>query len=109
MIRLNTPPSIDRRTLLAGIAATTIADSATLASPQIATEGAPKVWLDMDQKALDDAYDQAKYAPNIQQVIKRYASVSDAMRARVGEPKRVAYGPTEADAIAQHLKRHPVC
>ena len=55
----------------------------------------PLVWLDMDQKALDDAYDQPKYAPNIQQVIKRYASVSDAMRARVGNPKRAAYGPTE--------------
>ena len=59
----------------------------------------PLVWLDMDQKALDDAYDQPKYAPNIQQVIKRYASVSDAMRARVGEPKRVAYGPTEIEKL----------
>ena len=46
----------------------------------------PLVWLDMDQKALGDAYDHAKYAPNFQQVIKRYASISDAMRARVGEP-----------------------
>ena len=24
----------------------------------------PLVWMDMDQKALDDAYDQAVYAPN---------------------------------------------
>ena len=38
----------------------------------------------MDQKALGDAYDHAKYAPNFQQVIKRCASISDALRARVG-------------------------
>ena len=28
----------------------------------------PLVWLDMDQKALDDAYDQSVYAPNQRQV-----------------------------------------
>src|SRR5690349_16855439 len=28
----------------------------------------PRVWLDMDQKELDDAYDQAVYAPNSEQV-----------------------------------------
>src|SRR5580658_7302120 len=26
--------------------------------------GGPAVWRDMDQQALDDAYDQSKYAPN---------------------------------------------
>ena len=29
-----------------------------------AREKGPLVWLDMDQKELDDAYDQAVYAPN---------------------------------------------
>ena len=95
MIHPNVPMPIDRRTLLAGIAATSVVASVTSAAAQTATDAATKVWLDMDQKALDDAYDQPKYAPNIQQVIKRYASVSDAMRARVGNPKRAAYGPTE--------------
>ena len=31
----------------------------------------PRVWLDMDQKELDDAYDQAVYAPNSEQVALR--------------------------------------
>src|SRR5882757_1767776 len=53
----------------------------------------PLVWLDMDQKALDDAYDQLVYAPNRDQVHKRNVFNSDRVRARLGAPKRVAYGP----------------
>src|SRR5580692_11840600 len=53
----------------------------------------PRVWLDMDQKELDDAYDQAVYAPNRDQMSRRRASLSELVRARIGEPKRVAYGP----------------
>ena len=52
----------------------------------------PLVWLDMDQKALDDAYDQMVYAPNRDQVHKRNIFNSDRVRARLGEPKRIAYG-----------------
>src|SRR6186997_2154901 len=52
----------------------------------------PLVWLDMDQKALDDAYDQFVYAPNRDQVHKRNMFNSDRVRARLGEPKRHAYG-----------------
>ena len=37
---------------------------------QAARAMGPLVWLDMDQKALDDAYDQAVYAPNRDQVHK---------------------------------------
>ncbi len=57
-----------------------------------ARQKGPLVFRDMDQQELDDAYDQAKYAPNIQQIIARYAANSAAMRARLGEPRRVAYG-----------------
>src|SRR5205085_1112590 len=49
----------------------------------------PLVWLDMDQKALDDAYDQAVYAPNRDQVHKRNQFNSDRVRARLGAPKRL--------------------
>ena len=42
----------------------------------------PLVWLDMDQKALDDAYDQLVYAPNRDQVHKRNMFNSDRVRAR---------------------------
>ena len=31
----------------------------------------PRVWLDMDQQELDDAYDQMKYAANAQQLGER--------------------------------------
>jgi arylformamidase len=53
------------------------------------------VFLDYDQAALDAAYDQAAYAPNHEQLIKRRISDSKLTRLRVGEPERVAYGPAE--------------
>jgi arylformamidase len=53
---------------------------------------APKVFLDYDQAALDAAYDQSKYAPNLQQVLKRYATNSELARSRLGAPRHAAYG-----------------
>lgn len=50
------------------------------------------VWLNLNQAELDAAYDQIKYAPNQPQVLKRYASNSDAFRLRFGTPQRLAYG-----------------
>lgn len=50
------------------------AGGATLLTAGAARAAGPPVWLDMDQQALDDAYDQAKYAPNLPQILKRYAS-----------------------------------
>lgn len=62
------------------------------------TQG-PPVWLDMDQKALDDAYDQLVYAPNRDQVHARNVFNSERVRARIGEPRRIAYGPTEVEKL----------
>jgi arylformamidase len=45
---------------------------------------APSVWRDMTQAELDAAYDQIKYAPNQPQIVKRFASNSEAFRARCG-------------------------
>jgi arylformamidase len=59
----------------------------------------PLVWLDMDQQALDDAYDQAIYAPNRDQVIKRRVTNSARTRALLGAPQRVAYGPSSIEAL----------
>jgi arylformamidase len=59
----------------------------------------PLVWLDMDQKALDDAYDQMVYAPNRDQVHKRNMFNSDRVRARLGAPKRIAYGSKPIEAL----------
>src|SRR5437667_517454 len=59
----------------------------------------PAVWLDMDQAELDAAYDQIKYAPNLPQIVKRYATNSEAVRARLGAPRRYAYGLTPIEAL----------
>lgn len=59
----------------------------------------PPVWLDLDQAGLDAAYDQSKYAPNLQQILKRYAANSEGARARLGAPLRFSYGPTPVEAL----------
>ena len=66
---------------------------------QAARAMGPLVWLDMDQKALDDAYDQAVYAPNRDQVHKRNQFNSDRVRARLGAPKRLAYGSKKLEQL----------
>jgi arylformamidase len=62
-------------------------------------EKGPLVFLDYDQIELDAAYDQQVYQPNIVQVGKRWASNSARTRARLGEPERVSYGPTEIERL----------
>ncbi len=59
----------------------------------------PRVWLDMDQQELDDAYDQLKYAANAQQLAERRAVEGAQVRARLGEPERIAYGPSAIETI----------
>jgi len=59
----------------------------------------PRVFLDYDRQALDDAYDQAVYAPNRNQVIARLAQASDLVRQRLGAPRRVAYGPAAIEQL----------
>lgn len=70
-----------------------------MAQPAPARAKGPLVWMDMDQKELDDAYDQIVYAPNRDQVHKRNVFNSDRVRKRLGMPKRMAYGPTEIEAL----------
>jgi arylformamidase len=62
-------------------------------------EKGPPVFLDYDQAALDAAYDQAAYAPNREQLIKRRINDSAIARRRIGEPERVAYGPAEMERL----------
>jgi arylformamidase len=59
----------------------------------------PLVWLDMDQQELDDAYTQSVYAPNLEQVVARWAINSEAARRRLGPPRRFAYGPTASEGL----------
>jgi arylformamidase len=60
---------------------------------------AKRIFLDYDQKALDDAYDQSVYAPNREQLLARFASASRITRERLGEPERVSYGPGEIEKL----------
>jgi arylformamidase len=62
-------------------------------------EKGPSVFLDYDQAALDAAYDQAAYAANREQLIKRRVRDSEIARRRIGEPERVAYGPGEIERL----------
>jgi arylformamidase len=67
----------------------------------------PRVWLDMDQAELDAAYDQSVYAPNLQQIVKRYATNSEGVRARLGAPRRYAYGPTPIETLDVYATKRP--
>jgi arylformamidase len=59
----------------------------------------PLVFLDMDQQALDDAYDQEVYAPNRALVVERRKAASERARAVLGAPRRFTYGPGEYEGL----------
>ena len=58
-----------------------------------------KVFLDYDQQALDDQYEQRVWVPHADQIIKRYGIASDAVRARIGEPRTERYGPSQIETL----------
>jgi len=59
----------------------------------------PLVFLNYDQIELDAAYDQSVYAPNLSQVVERYAVNSEKVRALLGEPRQFAYGGTRIEVL----------
>jgi arylformamidase len=65
------------------------------------------VWRESDQIALDAAYEQTPYAPCFTQIIKRWASNSEAVRRRIGAPRRFAYGPTPVEALDVYSAKRP--
>jgi arylformamidase len=106
-----TTQHIRRRGFLAGACSAVFAAAADGASAQdnspSGSQTGPAVWLDMDQAALDEAYNQIKYAPNLAQVVKRYASNSEAMRARIGQPRKVTYGATSIETMEIYATKKP--
>jgi arylformamidase len=99
---------MNRRTLLKAAAAAGGAIALPLARAQPAPPAAAKpqpVWLDLDQKALDDAYDQGVWATNGKQLLGRYAVLSDDVRARLGTPQRFSYGATPVEALDVYRAR----
>jgi arylformamidase len=103
---------VTRRTFLGAVGAVIATGGAALAQQPAPAQQAPRVkgprvWLDMDQKELDDAYDQSVYAPNREQIIGRYTTNSDATRAWIGQPRRYSYGPTPVEALDVYITKRP--
>jgi arylformamidase len=57
------------------------------------------VFLDYDKEEIDYAYDQAPWAPNSGEVSKRNAQKSAAALARLGQPRRFAYGTKDIEKL----------
>ena len=102
-----------RRTFLGAAGAVIATAGVALAQQPAPTPPAPRVkgprvWLDMDQKELDDAYDQRVYASNVPQVLARYKTNSDAARAKLGPPRRYAYGSTPVEGLMASDRAAPI-
>ncbi len=100
VIMISNKKGISRRAVVQGLA---LSATAALAGPVAGCAGAsqkePLVWLDMTQKELNDAYSQFIYAPNIGQVIDRWASNSELARERVGQPVKFSYGESPVESM----------
>ena len=103
------PMPVTRRAILGSAAA-------MISSPALAQEcrlgppehhKGPAVFMGYDQLELDAAYDQTYYEPLGRQTYARLASNSEAARARIGVPRRVAYGPTEIEKLDIYRTERP--
>ncbi len=98
---------ITRRTALAGAAAVVaipaLAEECRIGPPP--HEKGARVFMDYDQVELDAAYDQAFYAPLRLQIVKRWASTSEAVRAHIGQPKQASYGPAAEEKLDIYLTK----
>jgi arylformamidase len=70
------------------------------------TDRGPLVWLDMDQKQLDDAYDQSVYAPNQPLPAARRKAASESVLKRM-PPVTRAYGPAEIEKLDIYRTERP--
>ena len=98
--------------LINGAAIATLGANAAALAQANQTEQTPRlkgplVWLGMDQKELDDAYDQSVWASNRAQIFARYATNSEDVRSRLGAPQRHAYGPTTIEALDVYRTKRP--
>ena len=95
---------LSRRTLVVGAALTPIVATDPAAAQRCPAEPPPRVkgpavWLDMDQQALDESYDQNVYAFNAKPISDRRAYYNKIAATAVGQPQRVAYGPTDIEKL----------
>ena len=106
-----------RRSLLCGALVTAVAAASSTALAQqmqnylppgkMAKPKGPLVFLDYDKDEIDFAYDQAPWAPNAPEVSKRNAQKSAAALARLGPPRRLAYGPTDIEKLDLYITKRP--
>ncbi len=68
-------------------------------APPAAHDPRAVAWQALDQAALDRAYDQAQWAPNMAQVLERFRAASEVTRQRLGAPRRLRYGPSDVEAM----------
>jgi arylformamidase len=57
------------------------------------------VFRDYDQAGLDAQYEQRTFVPHADEIIRRYAASSDAVRQRLGEPETHRYGPSDVEQL----------
>ena len=101
------PASMTRREAIA--AGTVLAASVGFAGSRLAfgqklsDGGDTLVWLDMDQAALDAAYDQRAYSPTFDAHLARRTARNEAAMARLPEPLRFAYGDRPIEKLNVHL------
>jgi arylformamidase len=67
----------------------------------------PLVFLDYDQDEINFAYDNAPWAPNQGEVTKRNAQKSAAALARLGPPRRLAYGSADIEKLDIYVTKQP--
>jgi len=102
---------LTRRSFLAAATPVLVTAGSALAQPSAPPPGprvkGPRLWLDMDQAELDAAYDQSVYAPNLRQIIQRYVTNSEGVRARLGAPQRHAYGAIPIEGLDIYTTKRP--
>jgi arylformamidase len=84
-----------------GAASAVSADRAHLSAKE-------KVWLDLDQAALDAVYTRPYGAPNFEHVVKRMVTNSALMRERIGEPQVFSYGPSPIEKLYYYPPKTPL-
>lgn len=77
--------------------------------PAARTGPAPerRVWLDMTQRQLDDAYDQRVYASNRDAVQSRRAAANARAQARLTQPSRFTYGSSDIEQLDLYTAPSP--
>jgi len=116
-IRASGDTRMTRRSVLRGALATAaIAAARPVLAQQMQTHlppgvapkpKGPLVFLDYDKDEIDFAYDQTPWAPNQGEVAKRNAQKSAATLARLGPPRRVAYGSADIEKLDIYVTKQP--